>query len=132
LHPDGRKRIAADMESEERHTKRKGGRPKKAVKKDAVTAVRFTKIEYAVVKQKASKAGLCISVYIRQMAVNGKVTPRINEEQSHFVRQLAGMANNLNQLAKKAHQEGLLKAMLYFEGYRNQLDELINRLTNDQ
>ena len=132
MHPAGRKRNAADMESEERHIKHKGGRPKKAVKKETVTAVRFTKIEYVVVKQKASKAGLRISAYIRQMAVNGKVIPRINEEQSHFVRQLAGMANNLNQLAKKAHQEGLLTAMLQFERYRNQIDELIERLTHDQ
>ena len=105
-----------------------GGRPRKPVRRESVTGVRFTKAEYFVVKQKAAMSGLGITVYIRQMALQGQVIARMNEEERQFVRQLVGMTNNMNQLTKKAHQEGLLIAMLFFENYRNQLDVLLQKL----
>ncbi len=86
------------------------------------------KIEYYVVKQKASKAGLGITVYIREMALHGEVIARMSEEERQFVREIVGMSNNINQMAKKAHQEGLLKALLFFESYRTQLNELLQRV----
>jgi hypothetical protein len=62
------------------------------------------------------------------MALNGQVIAKLNEEERHFVRQLIGMSNNINQLAKRAHQEGLLKALLSFESYRGQLDNLLQKM----
>ena len=115
------------MESEEEQIKHSGGRPKQTIKKDTVTGVRFSKLEHFVVKQKASKAGLGISVYIREMALNGQVIARLSNEERQFVRAALGIANNLNQLTIKAHKEGLLKALLLFETYRNQFDELLQR-----
>jgi len=115
------------MISEERQQKHTGGRPKKQVKRESITGVRFTKIEYYVVKQKASKAGLGITSYIRQMALHGKVIARMDEEETQIARQFTGIANNLNQLTKKAHQEGLLTAVMLFEGYRNLFDEFLKR-----
>jgi len=94
--------------------KHKNGRPKKAVKKEIVRSIRFSKAEYFIVKQHASKSGLKITVYIRQMALHGKIISRLNEEERQFVRQLIGMANNLNQLTKKGHQEGFITAVLMF------------------
>jgi len=117
------------MISEETITKHSGGRPKKPVKRDIVKGVRFTKAEYYVVKQKAAKSGIGISLFIRQMSINGKVQPLLNEEERQFVRQLVGMANNLNQLTKKGHQEGFLTAVLMFEKYKNSMDELLEKLT---
>jgi len=38
------------------------------------------------------------------------------------------MANNLNQLTKACHQEGLLSAMLEFERYRTGIDDLLQKL----
>ena len=105
-----------------------GGRPKKIVKREKFTGVRLTKSEHFIVKEKALKAGLPLSGYVRQMAINGTVKARLNEEERHFVRQLIGMANNLNQVAKSCHEEGVLKAILYFENYRTQLDELLKKL----
>lgn len=116
------------MISEERKTKHNGGRPRKAVKRDIVTGIRFTKLEYYVVKQKAARAGLGISVYVRDMALRGRVIQKINDEERQFVRQLIGMSNNLNQLAKRCHQEGALTAILHFERYRKAFDELIEQL----
>jgi hypothetical protein len=79
------------------------------------------------VKQKAAKAGIGISLFIRQMSINGKIQPLMNEEERQFVRQLVGMANNLNQLTKKGHQEGLLTAVLMFETYKKSIYELLEK-----
>ena len=116
------------MISAETGLRKVGGRPKKPVKKEKITGVRFTKLEYYVVKQRAAKAGVGISTYIRQMALQGKLTARMSEEERQFVRQFVGIANNLNQLTKKAHQEGLMSALVFFEKYKNQFDELLNRM----
>jgi DNA-binding phage protein len=56
----------------------------------------------------------------------------MSEEDRHFVRQLVGMANNLNQLTKLAHQQGIMRALLYFENYRNQFDELLKALKHGE
>ena len=93
------------MISETFKIQHKNGRPKKAVRKEIIRSIRFSKTEYFIVKQYASKSGLKITVYIRQMALHGKIISRLNEEERQFVRQLIGMANNLNQLTKKGHQE---------------------------
>ncbi len=112
-----------EMVSEERQTKQKGGRPRKLVKKESATGVRFTKPEYFIVKHKAEKAGLKITAYIRQMAINGKVMQRLNEEERQFVRQLVGISNNLNQLTKKAHQAGIHFIQLNLEQYSRNEDK---------
>ncbi len=115
--------------NQEKHS---GGRPKKAIKREAATGVRFTKSEYFIVKQKAKKAGYKITQYIRIMALEGHVTARLNPTEKELIPQLIGMANNLNQLTKKAHQESLLTALLFFEKYRDELDRILNRLKYDQ
>jgi hypothetical protein len=116
------------MESEKTGKSNCKGRPTKPVKRESVTGVRFTKAEYFVIKQKASKSGLGITVYIREMALKGQVTQRMNEEERQFVRQLVGMSKNINQLAKKAHQEGLLTALVFFETHRDQFDALLQKM----
>jgi uncharacterized protein YmfQ (DUF2313 family) len=108
------------------------GRPVKSIKKEIRAAIRFSKTEYFIIRQKATKAGIKISAYIRQSAIEGTVTNRLNEEERHFVRQLIGMSNNLNQLAKNSHIEGMLRTMFYFESFRNQIDSLLKRLNHDQ
>ena len=115
------------MISEERQVKHKGGRPRKPVNR-TVTSLRLTKAERYIIKSKATKAGLCITAYIRQVAINGKITSRMNEEERQFVRELVGISNNLNQLAKKAHQWQMLSAVLEFEKYRNIIDDLLEKL----
>ena len=107
---------------------KKAGRPAKAVKKEVRACVRFSKAEYFIVKEKAAKAGVNASAYIRQLAIATHVKTRLTDEERHFVRQMIGMASNLNQLAKTYHKEGVLRSMMYFEKYRNQLDDLLKRL----
>ena len=113
-----------------KETKRKAGRPEKAIKREIRACIRFSKVEYFVIRQKASKAGLKASAYIRQIAINGEIMRRLNDEERQFVRQLIGMSNNLNQLTKNSYKEGMLKTMLYFETYRNEIDELLKKVNH--
>ncbi|HVI44816.1 MAG TPA: plasmid mobilization relaxosome protein MobC, partial [Chitinophaga sp.] len=108
--------------------KGRGGRPVKAVRKEIRTGVRLTKAEYFIVKEKARIADLRYTVYIRQMALHGQVNARLNHEERAYIRQLINIGTNLNQIAKTAHKEGILSAMLLFENYRSQIDDLLNRL----
>jgi predicted molibdopterin-dependent oxidoreductase YjgC len=110
------------------HKKKKAGRPVQDVKKDVRAAVRFSALEYYLVKQKATRSGLTISSYIRQTAISAKVISRLTTEEVHFVRQLIGMSNNINQIARTCHSQGLFEAMAYFEQYRTQLDEILLKL----
>jgi len=119
------KEIVKEMEGEKRKC---GGRPKQNIKRESATGVRFTKAEYFIIQQKASRVGMKITTYIREMALNGKVAAVINEEERQFVRQLIGISNNLNQLTKKGHQEGLLTAVMLFEKYRNKMDNILEKL----
>ena len=113
------------IEGEKRKT---SGRPRQNVKRESATGVRFTKDEYSMIREEAAKAGMSLTPYIRQMALEGKVIARMDEEERHFYRQLTGMSENLNQLTKKAHQEGILTAIFLFEKYRDRLDEVLEKL----
>ncbi len=56
----------------------------------------------------------------------------MNEEERQCVRDFVGIANNFNQLTKKAHQEGLLTALVFFDRYKSQFDAFLNRFKNDK
>lgn len=113
--------------SDERKIKHEDERRENSNNRKVNRDIQFTEKEYFIIKQNASKAGLKISSYIRQMALTGKIISRLNEEERYFVTQLIGMANNLNQLTKLGHQEGLVTAAMMFEKYRNQVDELLKK-----
>lgn len=114
------------MESvEQKHVK--AGRPLKTIKKDIRAAVRFSQTEYFIVQTKATKTGLKISAYIREVAINTEIKPRLSDEDRHIARKLAGISNNINQLAKTAHKEGLLSAFQYFEIFKTAIDDFLNR-----
>jgi len=112
----------------ENKEKKKAGRPAKNIKKEKNASVRFTHSEYLIVKEKAATCGFTVSNYIRQTSIYCTITPRLTTEEQHFARQLVGMANNMNQMAKVCHQEGLFQSTLFFENYRQQLNEIIKKL----
>ncbi len=108
--------------------KKKGGRPKKLIVRERTTGIRFSKTEHFIVHEKARKAGLKLTTYIRQTAINTEVQTRLTEEERMFVRQLIGFSNNINQIAKACHEEGVLRAMAYFDRLRIQLDQFLKNL----
>ena len=97
----------------------KGGRPRMAVtekKKYKLPPVRLDTKNYVIVKNRAKQAGLSLTEYQRQMVLHGRVVERLCSEMVNLFRQLAGMGNNMNQLARQANTFGYSKdAALYHE-----------------
>jgi len=108
--------------------RKKAGRPTKRVKKEVKVTIRLSRQDHFIVREKATNAGLKMSAYIRKVSIETRILPRLTEEERDAVKHLIGMSNNLNQLTKACHQEGVLSAMLYFESYRNEVDDILIKL----
>ena len=94
----------------------KGGRPK-AVKGKARTktiSTRLTLAEWKAVMKRITGAGKKPSHFLRDLLLYGKVVSARTQEDRQQIRMLEGGCNNLNQLAKMAHQQGfsLLKGKI--------------------
>ncbi|SFG27700.1 plasmid mobilization protein [Pontibacter chinhatensis] len=88
--------------------KNKGGRPTKRVKRTQVLVVRLTETERLLVAGKAREAGMNLSAWFRAAAKKAVVVARLRPEEAALLRMLSGLSNNLNQLTRLAHREGLL------------------------
>ena len=88
----------------------------------AVT-VKFSKIDYQTLRTRSRKANRRLAEYIRESALKSEVVQPRTEADLKEYRTLVGMANNLNQLAKLSHQEGIYYTSL-------QLDRLLAEISN--
>ena len=112
--------------------KKKSGRPTKKLKRELRITARFSKLEHYILQQKSGQAGINISEFLRQAAVTAKVTARLTEEERHIIRQLIGMANNLNQMAKIANREGMASIRLLLQSCLQQIHDLLNKLQHGE
>ncbi|WP_317197554.1 plasmid mobilization protein [Bacteroides xylanisolvens] len=100
----------------------KGGRPKSAKGKARTKTIstRLTLAEWKAVMKRIADAGKKPSHFLRELLLQGKVEAARTQEDRRQIRMLEGGCNNLNQLAKLAHQQGfsLLKGKII-----NLLDE---------
>ena len=69
-------------------------------------AVKMTAADYFRLLTRSHEAGVSPSEYMRECFRNGHVKERLSEEHAGYIRQLCGMANNLNQLARRANETG--------------------------
>ena len=90
-------------------------RPKKEAdaRKSRRITIRLTETEYEVYKESARRGGFTLSELIRLMMVNGKVSYRMPivadmPQLKEITAQLAGIGNNLNQIARHLHTGGAL------------------------
>jgi len=111
--------------------KRKGGAPKKKVKRETDIRVRLTVKEKFLIENKAKLAGMRISNWFRSAAVNGKVVARFSNEEMKIFRTLAGLANNLNQLTHLAHISGLLTVQKKCRELLVLIDEVLSNFKKD-
>ena len=88
----------------------------------AVT-VKFSKIDYEALRTRSRKANRRLAEYIRESALKSEVVQPRTEADLKEYRTLIGMANNLNQLARLSHQEGIYYTSL-------QLDRLLAEISN--
>lgn len=88
----------------------------------AVT-VKFSKIDYETLRIRSRKANRRLAEYIRESALKSEVVQPHTEADLKEYRTLVGMANNLNQLTKMAHQNSII--YLY-----SPIDKLLGEITN--
>jgi len=88
----------------------------------AVT-VKFSKIDYETLRTKSRKANRRLAEYIRESALQSEVVQPRTEADLKEYRTLVGMANNLNQLTKMAHQDSII--YLY-----SPIDRLLGEITS--
>ncbi|WP_299760930.1 plasmid mobilization relaxosome protein MobC [uncultured Pontibacter sp.] len=107
------------------HERKKGGRPNKRVKRSHTLVVRVTDTERLLITGKAREAGLSVSAWFRAAAKKAVVVARFRPEEAALLRMLSGLSNNLNQLTRLAHREGLLSVQ---GKCRQALDEINHTL----
>lgn len=111
--------------------KSKGGRPKKTISRSELLVVRLTPTEKLLIAQRAKNAGMKPSEWFRSAARSAKVFPRFTAEETSWFRMLAGLANNLNQLAHLAHTAGLVSLAIKCLSLIGRIEELLNKIGKD-
>lgn len=116
------------MNNERRRNK--GGRPVKgaAEKLKYRITVKMATEDYYLLKSKAKSAGVSASEFIRGCIAEGYVKERLSKEHGDLIRKLCGMANNLNQLARKANAEGYASVFVTCRTLMIEMDNLVNRI----
>ena len=116
-----------------RKNRNKNGRPKSAVteKKGYKVTVKFATAEYYSLKAKTKEAGMTISHFVREALQQCEVKQRLSDIHLSYIRQLTGMANNLNQIAHKANAEGYASARTASEALATRVDNVIKLIEND-
>ena len=86
-------------------TPNKGGRPRKPENEQRLHPVKvyFDEQSYRKLLNKRRRTGMSLSTLVYELTVNGYVKEPFTQEETSLLRSLAGMANNLNQLAHEAH-----------------------------
>jgi len=113
-------------------SKKNTGRPTKPIKREKPMGVRLTASERFIITQKAERAGMTQTAYIRHQAIHGKVIARPSEEDRNIARQLIKMAADIHQLVMIADKEGMLRATIQYESLRNRIDKLIDHFNCDK
>lgn len=108
---------------QEHRTKNKGGRPAKPAGEQLTAWVKvyFTKAVHRKLKTIADRQNKHVSVLCREYILDGYTVAPITKEQSSYMRKLAGMATNLNQLAHESHVN-------FTEDLANRMSTLANQI----
>jgi len=108
--------------------RKKGGRPALGKsKKDRGIHVSFSEIEYELLTRKAAAVNLSLQDYLRELVVKGYVKNIDTPEQQEVKRQLIGLSNNVNQLAKLAHINGMKTMQKQVDALLDELDGLLKK-----
>jgi hypothetical protein len=96
LSADSKKKEEKIMEQNENIMKKKGGRPKKAVKKDQLLPVKCDKDERKKIESRAKSVNLSVSQYMREISLNGQIDRR----EIVFPKEVLQLSGTLNHLAE--------------------------------
>lgn len=83
--------------------------------------VKFSKIDYDRLCHRSRQANRSLAEFLRESAFNTQIVAKHSVNEIAFMRNLVGMANNLNQLTKLSHQMGFYRT-------KNTVMELLGKL----
>lgn len=99
------------------------GRPQVSTLKRLTKSVtvKFSKPDYEMLRGRSKNANRTLAEYIRESAFDAQIVAKHSAEDAAVIRNLTGMANNLNQLTKLSHQTGFYRT-------KNIVVELLEKL----
>ena len=110
--------------------KNKGGRPKKPQDecRKYIVKVAFDRENYAKLCLLRDEQGMSLSHIVYEFAVNGFIREALPQDVERCLRAIAGMANNLNQLAHEAHVVGYEEVAQRDKCLAQDIDRLLQAL----
>ena len=113
--------------------KKLGGRPKLASyqKRTKCFRVMFTENDYIYIQSKAEQAGLSVNEFCHQAAMDCQVCQRISPEVASTIRDLSGIANNVNQIAHQMHTYGLESVKQQCFSIISEVSRIITQVKNN-
>ena len=75
-------------------------------KRTKLVRIMFCENDFIYIQSKASKAGLPVSEYCHQAAMDNHIRETISPELAKQIRDLSGIANNVNQIAHQMYIDG--------------------------
>ena len=110
------------------------GRPPKSAteKRKYKITVRFATEEYFSLKEKARRAGITMSEYLRRASASSVVRERLRPQHLQHILKLTGMANNLNQISRKSNAAGYVGIRTEYRNLASEIDDLISRIKDDR
>lgn len=105
-------------------------------KRDRRLTINLTVMEFQHLEQKAREAGMTMAVYVRLMAMEGKVIARLGEEDRRLYREVVGVSNMLSAFMREGRETGTGEAAAgasgekasSFEAARELVDRLLNTI----
>jgi len=90
-------------------TQKKGGRPKLKPyqKRRHQYKLSYNDTEQEIAEAKAKEHSRSLKRWLHDAPLELKGNPHLDEENTDYARKVAGMANNVNQVAHKANAEGV-------------------------
>ena len=112
----------------EKEPRNKGGRPALGeAKRDRVVSVYLSAAEYRKASKKAQEAGMKVSEYARAVTLAGYVKAIDTPEAQDEKRKLIGLSNNVNQLAKAAHMQGMKPIVARLDELLGEIDIILKK-----
>lgn len=105
-----------------------GGRPTlpQARRRSKSVTVKFSKIDYETLRIRSRKANRRLAEYIRDTVLQTETPIAHTTVDASIFRNLAGVANNLNQLTKLSHQTSLYHTNYRLKEVLDGVMEMIN------
>jgi hypothetical protein len=82
-------------------------------------------MDYALVKNAASRCKISMSEFLLSAGLARKIEPKLNKDEVQIFRELVGMANNLNQVARRINNGETLRLQMLHD--LEQISQLLKK-----